>query len=359
MPPCRLRRGLAIAVLSALLVLCLAAIVALPALTHGLWPLVILAVLLAGLLLSPAGPHFRRSRRLFACLIAGWLGLLGWAQMSRGGLAPPAKANPQCIRIVTWNIHCGQDEGPPWQRFDWPARKHALRAALDQAGPDILCVQEARPGQVAFLEQALPGHERIGVGRDDGHEAGEHCAIFFDRQRFERLDGGTFWLEEPIDTPRPGSALAVKRICTWVRLYDRRSNRVLRLYNSHLPLTEGARRGAALVLLGQIAAGESSDFVVLTADFNAPPSAVSRRLFTEAGLDDSAILASERPGMRTFHLYGIPLRCLDGILVGPGAKVDRHLRLDVKPGDLFPSDHFGLLADLSLTPGDGPCRTSP
>ena len=33
--------------------------------------------------------------------------------------------------MVTWNIHCGRDDGPPWERFDWPARKHALRAALD------------------------------------------------------------------------------------------------------------------------------------------------------------------------------------------------------------------------------------
>jgi endonuclease/exonuclease/phosphatase family metal-dependent hydrolase len=351
MPPCSLRRGLTAAAVGVLVLLGLAAVAALPAVAHGIWPLVIVAALLAGLLLAPAGPHFRRSRRLFAGLLACWLGLLGWAQLSRGGPAPAAKANPHAVRVVTWNIHCGQDEGPPWQQFDWPARKHALRAALAQARPDVLCVQEARPGQVAFLEQALPGHERIGVGRDDGHQGGEHCAIFFDRARFERLDGGTFWLEEPIDTPRPGSPFAVKRICTWVRLRDRDSGRVVRVYNSHFPLTEGARREAARVLLGQVAAGDPSDAVVVTADFNAPPSAVSRRRFAEAGLTDSAVLAGQRPGRRTFHLYGIPLHSLDGILVGPGGQVERHLVLDGKPGNLFPSDHFGLLADLSF---DGP-----
>jgi hypothetical protein len=73
---------------------------------------------------------------------------------------------------------------------------------------------------VAFLEQSLPEHGRVGVGRD-GAAGGEHCAIYFDRRRFEPLDGDTFWLEEPIDQPRPGSALSVKRICTWVRLRDR------------------------------------------------------------------------------------------------------------------------------------------
>jgi endonuclease/exonuclease/phosphatase family metal-dependent hydrolase len=265
--------------------------------------------------------------------------------------APAAKSDPGAVRVVAWNIHCGQDEGPAWQRLHWPARKRALRAALVQAAPDVLCVQEARPGQVAFLERLLPGHERVGVGRD-GDGGGEHCAVFFRRARFERLGGGTFWLNGPGDAP-PRSAFAVPRICTWVRLRDRESGRVVRLYNSHLPLTERARRAAARVLLAQVAAGDPSDVVVLTADFNAPPSAASRRLFAEAGLADAAALAGGRPGLRTFHVGGIPLRCLDGILVGPGGKVDRHLVLDAKPGNRFPSDHFGLLADVALATGAG------
>ena len=60
------------------------------------------------------------------------------------------------------------DEGPAWKQFDWGARKHALGAALDQAGPDILCVQEATPPQVAFIAAALSGHQRVGVGRVAG-----------------------------------------------------------------------------------------------------------------------------------------------------------------------------------------------
>ena len=71
----------------------------------------------------------------------------------------------------------------------YPRGQHSAPGAgvLGQAGPDVLCVQEARPGQVAFLEQALPTHERAGVGRDDGHEGGEHCAILFDRARFQQV----------------------------------------------------------------------------------------------------------------------------------------------------------------------------
>ena len=110
-----------------------------------------------------------------------------------------------------------------------------LRAALDEAKPDILCVQEATPEQVAFLEEALPAHGRVGVGRD-GPSGGEHCAIYFNRQRFAAIGGNTFWLEEPIDQPGASSALDAKRICTWVRLRDQANGRTVRVYNAHLYL---------------------------------------------------------------------------------------------------------------------------
>jgi endonuclease/exonuclease/phosphatase family metal-dependent hydrolase len=227
-------------------------------------------------------------------------------------------------------------------------RKQALRMALDQARPDILCVQEATPQQVAFLEETLPGHRRVGVGRD-GQSGGEHCAIYLNRQRFTEIDGNTFWLEEPIDQPRAGSALDVKRICTWVRLRDRVSGRTLRVYNTHLYLTESPRLTAAKLILAHVAAGDQADAVLLTADFNASPSAPSRRLFIESGLADSAERAGKPIGKPTFHMfYGIGLWCIDGILVDRHWGVHNHLILDVKPRNTFPSDHFTLQADLSL-----------
>jgi endonuclease/exonuclease/phosphatase family metal-dependent hydrolase len=253
--------------------------------------------------------------------------------------------------VVTWNIHCGQDEGLPWQKFDWPVRKHALRAALDQVQPDILCVQEARPGQVAFLEQALPDSRRVGIGRD-GEAGGEHCAIYFNRQRFEMTDGDTFWLEEPTDRPvRLGWSLDAKRICTWVRLRDRVSGRMVRVYNTHLYLIESSRKQTAVAIIVHhiLEHGDPTDAVVLTADFNAPPSAESRRHFASYGLADSAERAGLPPGKPTFHYcYGIGISCLDGVLVDAHWRVHQQFVLDVKPHNTFPSDHFGLLADLAL-----------
>jgi endonuclease/exonuclease/phosphatase family metal-dependent hydrolase len=347
-----------------LLGLCLVAIAALPALGHGWWVFGMVAALLAWLLLHPRGKPvpadlvtgrrrwLRRllglTRKLFIGVLACWLGLMAWSVLCPGGPTPPPKAGPGLIRVVTWNIHCGQDDGPPWTQFDWPSRKVGLRTALDQAGPDILCVQEARPEQVAFLEEALPGHHRVGVGRDDGQAGGEHCAIYYHRERFEEIGGDTFWLAEPTDRPGAGRGLDVKRICTWVRLRDRLGGRTLRVYNTHLYLTEAPRLEAARLILAQIAAGDREDGVIVAADFNASPGVRSRSLFGEAGLADSAERAGKPSGKPTFQLYGIGFWCLDGILVDRHWRVENHLVLDVKPHNTFPSDHFAVLADLAL-----------
>jgi endonuclease/exonuclease/phosphatase family metal-dependent hydrolase len=280
-------------------------------------------------------------------MLAAWMGLIAWSQVCPGGTMPGPKAEVGVVRVVTWNILRGQEQGPPWEQNNWRARKLALGQALRDAQPDILLVQEARLPQLNFLDETLPGHDRVGVGRDDGKEAGEHCAIYFSRQRFEQLDGGTFWLQGTTD--RPGSGLGVQRICTWVRLRDQASGRTLRVYNTHQYLTAGAQLPAAQIILHRLQAGEPSDIVLLGGDFNATPDAPSRRLFAEAGLREAADVAGASPG-GTYQFCGVCWRCLDGILLGEGLQVRQYAVLNIKPRGLFPSDHFGVLADLMLQP---------
>ncbi len=363
--PTLLAIALAVIGLVLLVGMCILGILFVSAFGFIWWTFTGIAIVLAGLLFS-----FRRAdnpgstpstgrqlwfgrirgwgRLVLIGVLASWLGLIVWLAICPGGLEPPAKTDPALIRVITWNIHCGQDDGWPWEQFDWPVRKYALQTALEQAKPDILCIQEGRPEQVAFLEKALPDHRRVGAGRNDGKAAGEHCAIYFQKQRFEELAGSTFWLEEPIDQPRAGSFLDIKRICTWVRLRDKLTGRTFRVYNTHLYLTEQPRVTAATIVLDHIARREPVDPVLLTADFNASPSAASRQMFLRDGLEDSAKRAGKPVGQHTFQLYGIGVQCIDGILVDRHWRVRNHLILDVKPHRTFPSDHFSILVDVEL-----------
>jgi endonuclease/exonuclease/phosphatase family metal-dependent hydrolase len=352
-----------------LLAACAVAIYFVATCGFGWFAFMAVAVLLAALLVLPrfrrnvdgAPPtgrtrwlgRLRRAARVFlAVMLAAWLGLIAWSELTPGGPMPP-RPDPGAVRVITWNILHGSDDGMPWEQQNWPVRKHALATVLGEAQPDILGVQEARPEQVAFLEKALPGHQRVGVGRDDGRDKGEHCALFFRRDRFEAIAGGTFWLKEPSNQPA-GSGQRVKRTCTWVRLREPASGRTLRVYNAHLPgRTAAAVRGqsrlsAARVVLDHIKAGDPNDVVVLVGDFNAGPDAPSRRVFAEVGLRETAALAGKQAAPPTYQFYGLRMGSLDGILVGPGWRVRRHAVVDVKPDGVFPSDHFGVLADLTL-----------
>ena len=224
------------------------------------------------------------SSQVLGGALAGWLGLIAWSGFTPGGILPPAKSKPAVIRVLTWNVLVGTEHGAPWRRRGWPVRKKALEAAVGGTSPDILCVQEALLEQLTTLEAMLPGHRRVGVGRDDGQSAGEHCAILFDASRFQEVDGGTFWLEEPADRPPTSTLLGPKRICTWVRLRDRQNARFVRIYNTHLYLTEQARMQAVRIILARIGLGDPADALMVTGDFNAGPAAPDRRLFEAAGL---------------------------------------------------------------------------
>jgi endonuclease/exonuclease/phosphatase family metal-dependent hydrolase len=332
------------------------------------WISATIAALLAGLLLTfrrrpqilsvapvapdrPSGRPLPIARIVLIVALACWLGLIGWSSLSPGGVMPPAKADAAIIRVVTWNILCGSERGTPWSRHGWAVRKEALRSSLEAVRPDILCVQEALPDQVESIAGMLPDHRRVGVGRDDGRSSGEHCAIYFESARFQEIGGGTFWLEEPADSPPTSTLLGPKRICTWVRLRESWSGRCLRVYNLHLYLTESARVRAVRLILDRIASGDPTEVVLVAGDFNATPGTADRRMFGESGLKSSGELAGEPPEAPTYQFYGIRMRSLDEILVNRGWQVVQHRVLDVKPGNTFPSDHFGVMADLMLRNG--------
>jgi endonuclease/exonuclease/phosphatase family metal-dependent hydrolase len=279
------------------------------------------------------------------------LGLVAWSELSPGGPMPPAKSDPTAIRVVTWNILHGTEQGTPWSQYSWPVRKNALRAAIVGTKPDVLCVQEALSEQLRFLADVLPQHRQAGVGRDDGRSGGEHCAILFDGDRFEQFGGGTFWLEAPTDQPPTQTFLGPKRICTWVRLQDRVTSRSFRVYNVHQYMTESARLAAVRLILPQIDEGDPSEAMLVAGDFNAQPDAPDRLLFEAVGFRSSGHFVGLSAAAPTYQFYGIRLRNLDDILVNRAWRVLNRRILDVKPENTFPSDHFGVMADLIFDTG--------
>jgi len=79
---------------------------------------------------------------------------------------------------------------------NWNYRKGDACRMIAYYSPDLLGMQEVLHNQMEDLKRGLPQYTALGVGRDDGKEAGEYCPIFFRTDRFTLVEYGNFSLSE-------------------------------------------------------------------------------------------------------------------------------------------------------------------
>ncbi|MGE0884598.1 MAG: endonuclease/exonuclease/phosphatase family protein [Blastocatellales bacterium] len=174
------------------------------------------------------------------------------------------------VRVMSFNIRYGTAKDGD---NHWDKRKDFLIETIKAFNPDLLGTQETLGFQRDYLAEKLSGYEVLGVGRDDGKEAGEMTALYFKRSRFEKLDGGHFWLSE---TPEvPGSKnwdAALTRMVSWVKLRDRRQPKAkpLIFLNTHFDHRgEQARAESAKLIRRKVEEFSATYRVIVTGDFNA------------------------------------------------------------------------------------------
>jgi len=160
----------------------------------------------------------------------------------------------------------------------WDNRKAELIRFVSSQNADIIGFQEVLVGQLKELEAGLNSNSReflrkydwVGVGRDDGKVKGEFAPIFFDRNRFEKISAGHFWLAPNPEMPEKGWDAACIRICTYVLLKDRASGDSFSVFNAHLDhIGALARAESAKLLLKKMKEIFPKGKHVLMGDFNA------------------------------------------------------------------------------------------
>lgn len=184
------------------------------------------------------------------------------------------------VRVMSYNIRysTAQDGENHWDK-----RKEFLVETIQAFDPDLLGTQETLGFQRDYLAGKLAGYEVLGVGRDDGGEMGEMTALYFKRDRFEKLDGGHFWLSETPD--KPGSKswdAALTRMVTWVELRDRRQpkGKSVAFFNTHFDHRgQQARLESACLLRRRVAERAAQCRVIITGDFNAGADSPPYRAF--------------------------------------------------------------------------------
>lgn len=180
-----------------------------------------------------------------------------------------AESPKSSLRVMSFNIRYGTaNDGDN----HWEKRKDFVAETVSNFRPDLLGTQETMKFQRDFLEKALPGYESFGAGREDGKDKGESAAIFFLKDRFEKLDGGNFWLSEtPDKAGSRGWDARIMRVTSWVKLKDKQADgKILFFFNTHFDhIGKQARIESAKLMHAQIRSISADHPVIVTGDFNA------------------------------------------------------------------------------------------
>ncbi len=255
------------------------------------------------------------------------------------------------VELITYNIRLNTAADG---EHAWPHRKEDVAALFRFHRASIFCVQEALPGQIDYLEDEFPQFYYEGVGRDDGVREGEFSAVFYEKSRFRRLDGGTFWLSETPGQCSYGWDAACRRVCSWVKLEDIASEKVLFVFNTHFDhVGEVARKESASLILEKLGelAGEGVP-VVLCGDFNLPPGSAPLELIR--GTLNDAFYVTELPpygSVATYHGFSYddpPGKRIDYVFVSEGVRILRYGALTDSRDRSFFSDHLPVLVTLKF-----------
>lgn len=199
------------------------------------------------------------------------------------------------IRIVTHNIRYATQTPFKGEEL-WPIRCPRLCSQLrfnSTAIPaTLICLQEVLHSQLldvmASLNSSPCGGDwaYIGVGRDDGKEAGEYSPIIYRRSVWKVVDWRTVWLSESPTTPSKGWDAASIRIVTVGVLEHRKSGKLILAMSTHFD-DQGStsRRESAKIILGIVEVEtKARDYssVLLGGDFNSPPDDGAYQIMTRS-----------------------------------------------------------------------------
>lgn len=295
---------------------------------------------------STAG-RVRQSRLLLPPFFAArtphtWDPLAGWAPAESA--ARPG--GPSELRVLTWNTLWDRYDS---DRIDTARRRPLLLSALREADADVIALQEVEAGLLALLLAADWVRDGYSLGTDPaGRDVEESGVLLLSRLPIVEAGWHAFGPHKAV------AAVAVPTATGPVVVA------ALHLTSDHSE-NGPARRAAELARSAEILSTVEAETLVL-GDFNEGGAGPARVLGACDAWTEVRGAGDETP---TFDPVTNPLAAVSS-LSGRVSRLDRVLlrgeRLGVKsvnllgtaptgPDRLFPSDHYGLAADITLTGG--------
>ena len=242
----------------------------------------------------------------------------------------------QEMNVATFNVRVGaprKSETAPrkgdYKKYNgWDDRKNILCDMINFESFDVFGVQEARYPQLTDMLERLSDYAYIGVGREDGEQKGEHCAIFYRKKEYKVLEQGNFWLSETPDVPSKGWGAKYYRVCTWGLFQNKKTKELFYFINTHVNWGVASVNSANLIMEFVKTKCTKTDNVILTADFNATQDSDLYKIITSNGFEDTYESSKYRFAPtgtgQGFRINYFTHRRIDHIFVSKGIKSSRY-----------------------------------
>ena len=252
----------------------------------------------------------------------------------------------QQMLVGTYNIR-NKNANDSLQGNVWTKRCQVICDQVNFMAPEIFGAQEVLYGQLQDMKQALDGYDYIGIGRDDGKQAGEYEAVFYKKDKLKLLDHGDFWLSETPDKPGLGWDAVCIRICSWgkferiqpdpsprrkglFRRDPQPKGQVFYFFNLHMDhVGVVARREAAKLVVAKVKEIAQGAPVFITGDFNVDQTNEIYSIFTQSGLlkdsyDAARIRFAENGTFNAFKTEYYTTSRIDHVFVSPSTTVEAY-----------------------------------
>lgn len=260
-------------------------------------------------------------------------------------------SNAQTIKIMTYNIRLDVASDA---ENDWTHRKVFFNGQIQFYAPDIFGIQEAKPNQVLDIATAQSQYNYVGIGRD-GIGKGESSNIFYKTEKFKVMESNTFWLSATPDTISMGWDAACNRVCSYVLLKNKQTNKVIWVFNTHLDhIGEVARTKGLELILSRIQKLNTNKYpVILMGDFNSEPE-TDRIIALKNKMNDSKTISKEKPfgpygTFNGFKYNEATTHLIDYIFLSKSnaITVNKYAVLSDAKDLKYPSDHFPVFVELN------------
>lgn len=259
----------------------------------------------------------------------------------------------QQIKVMSYNIRL--DVASDGENR-WDLRKDKVAGLMNYYEADFIGGQEVQHHQLQYLITELKQYSYIGVGRDDGKEAGEYSCIFYNKEKFIVIQQSTFWLSQTPDSVSFGWNANCRRVCTYGLFQNKQTKKMLWVFNTHFDhLGDTARLESAKLITEKIQQLTSTKYpIIIMGDFNSkpkePPAEYMAQYFRNA-----RDVSKEKPygpadTWQGFEFNKKPDGCIDYIFLSSNKKlsVKKFATITDSYDMKYPSDHFPILATLEL-----------